>query len=49
MTDRMQIKYFAPVEVYTSDFHPFVLFVQNIDSVIILDITRKGPIKLAVV
>lgn len=46
---QLGVKYFAPLQVYTSDFHPYVLFVQNMDSVIILDITRQGPILLAVV
>lgn len=46
MMDRLGIKYFSPLEIYTSDFHPFVLFIQNVDSVIILDITRRGPILL---
>lgn len=44
---RIGVAYFSPVMVYTSDFHPFVLFVQNLDRVIILDITRTGPILLA--
>lgn len=41
------VNYFSPVHVYTSDFHPYVLFVQCLDRVIILDITKTGPIKLA--
>jgi hypothetical protein len=44
--DKLGVKYFSPIEVYTSDFHPFVLFIHNVDSVIILDITRQGPILL---
>jgi hypothetical protein len=43
---KLGVKYFSPLEIYTSDFHPFVLFVHNVDSVIILDITRQGPIVL---
>lgn len=35
------------MDVYTSDFHPFVLFVQCLDKVVILDITRNGPILLS--
>jgi hypothetical protein len=49
MMDKLGVKYFSPLDVYTSDFHPFVLFIQNVDSVIILDITRQGPILLATV
>ncbi len=44
--DKLGIKYFSPIEVYTSDFYPFVLFVHNVESVIILDITKQGPILL---
>ena len=44
--DKLGVPYFSPLDVYTSDFHPFVLFVQNVDSVIILDITKNGPILL---
>lgn len=36
--------YFSPMDVYTSDYHPSVLFVQCLDRVLILDITRQGPI-----
>ncbi len=43
---KLGVKYFSPIEIYTSDFHPFVLFIHNVDSVIILDITRQGPILL---
>lgn len=44
--DKLGVTYFSPLQVYTSDFHPYVLFIQNVDSVIILDITRNGPILL---
>ena len=44
--DELGVDYFSPLDIYTSDFHPFVLFIQNVDSVIILDITSKGPILL---
>jgi hypothetical protein len=47
MMDRIGVSYFSPINVYTSDFHPFVLFVQCLDRVLILDITKNGPIKLA--
>lgn len=43
---QLGVKYFSPLEVYTSDFHPYVLFIHNVDSVIILDITTNGPILL---
>jgi hypothetical protein len=50
MMDKLGVKYFSPLEVYTSDFHPYVLFIQNVDSVIILDITPSGnPILLEVI
>lgn len=49
MMDKLGIKYFSPLDIYTSDFHPFVLFIQNVDSVIILDITRQGPILLTTI
>lgn len=45
--NRIGVNYFSPIDVYTSDFHPYVLFVQCLDRVLILDITRRGPIKLA--
>lgn len=41
------VTYFSPLVVETSDFHPFVMFIQMTDSVLILDLTRNGPIKLA--
>jgi hypothetical protein len=46
MMDKLGIKYFSPLDVYISDFHPYVLFIQNVDSVIMLDITSQGPILL---
>jgi hypothetical protein len=45
--DRLGVNYFSPIHVYTSDFHPYVLFVQCLDRVVILDITKTGAIKLA--
>ena len=49
MMDKLGVKYFSPLDVYTSDFHPFVLFIQNVDSVIIVDITKQGPILLSTI
>ena len=46
MMDRLGVRYFSPMDIYTSDFHPFVLFVQCLDRVLILDITRQGPLLL---
>jgi len=40
------VKYFSPLVVYTSDFHPSVMFIQTTESVLILDLTRRGPIFL---
>lgn len=47
MMSRLGVNYWAPQHVIISDFHPFVLFVHNLDEVVILDITKKGPILLA--
>lgn len=47
MMDRLGINYFSPIDVKVSDFHPFVLFIQNFDRVIILTITANGPKLLA--
>lgn len=47
MLERLGVNYFAPVDIYISDFHPFVLFIQSMDRVIILSITRNGPRLLA--
>ena len=44
--DKLGVQFFSPVNVYSSDFHPSVLFVQNVDSVIILDITKNGVLLL---
>lgn len=41
------VNYFSPLVVETSDFHPYVMFIQMTDSVLVLDLTRNGPIKLA--
>ena len=45
--DRLGVKFFFPLQVYRSDDYPFVLFIQNLDSVIILDITFPIPTLLA--
>lgn len=47
MMTNLGIKYFSPLQVYTSDFHPSVIFIQTTESVIILDLTRTGPILLS--
>jgi len=45
--DRLGVKYFAPLYLYTSDFHPRYIFIQCIDRVVIIDFTRRGPLLLA--
>ena len=45
--NRVGVNYFSPFDIYTSDFHPSVLFIQCLDRVLIMDITKRGPIKLA--
>ena len=35
------------MDVKTSDFHPFVLFIQCLDKVVIVEITRFGPLLLS--
>ena len=45
--DEVGVKYFSPLQVVTSDYYPYILFIQNIDSVIILDITFPRPQLLA--
>ena len=47
MMDRLGVKYFSPVYLYVSDYHPFVLFIQCMDRVVIIDFTRQGPVLLA--
>jgi len=44
---RIGVHYFSPVQVYTSDFHPYVLFVQCLDRVLILKVAATNIIKLA--
>lgn len=46
MMSKIGVNYFSPMDVYVSDFHPFVLFVQCLDRVVVLDMTRQGPILL---
>lgn len=36
------VKYFSPLQTYVSDFHPYVMFIQNMDSVIIIDFAATG-------
>lgn len=45
--ERLGVDYFAPMDIYISDFHPWVLFIQNLDRVIIVSVTRTGPRLLA--
>lgn len=44
-TDTMKqigVRYFAPLQTYVSDFHPYVMFIHNMDSVIIIDFAATG-------
>ena len=45
--DRLGVNYFSPMDLYTSDFHPGVLFIQNLDRVIIMSWNMEGPHLLA--
>lgn len=45
--NQLGVNYFAPMDIYTSDFHPWVLFIQNLDRVIIVSISRTGVKLLA--
>jgi hypothetical protein len=47
MMNSLGVNYFAPMDIYISDFHPWVLFIQNLDRVIILSISSTGPQLLA--
>lgn len=47
MMNRLGINYFAPMDIYYSDYHPWVLFIQNLDRVIIISVTKTGPQLLA--
>ena len=47
MMDRLGVEYFPPLDVKTSDSHPSVLFIQNIDRVIIVSFNLEGPHLLA--
>ena len=42
MMKRLDVRYFAPLQVEVSDSHPYVLFIQNMDSVIIVDFSLSG-------
>lgn len=39
---RVGVHYFSPLQVYASDFHPYILFIQNMESVLILDFSPTG-------
>jgi hypothetical protein len=41
------VDYFSPIDIFISDFHRNVLFITNLDRIIILSITRQGPRLLA--
>lgn len=45
--DRLGVNYFSPMDIYTSDFHPGVLFIQNLDRVIIVSYNIEGAHLLA--
>ena len=47
MMTKIGVNYFSPMDVKTSDFHPFVLFIQCLDKVVIVEITRFGPLLLS--
>jgi hypothetical protein len=47
MMERIGVDYFSPTDIYISDFHRNVLFITNLDRVVILSITRNGPRLLA--
>lgn len=41
--DRLGVRYFSPIDLYTSDHHPGLIFIQCLDRVVILSYTREGP------
>lgn len=45
--NRIGVDYFSPLQVMASDFHPYVLFIQNIDRVVIVSFNDDGPHLLA--
>ena len=36
------VNYFSPIKVEVSDFHPSVLFIQCLEKVLIIEITKRG-------
>lgn len=40
--DKAGVKYFSPIHVYISDFHPNMLFIQCTDRVLIVDFAVDG-------
>jgi hypothetical protein len=38
----LRIRYFAPLQIYVSDFHPYIMFIHNMGSVIIIDFAATG-------
>lgn len=42
MMYKLGVKYFNPLEVYTSIFHPEVIFIRTPNSVLVLDAGRQG-------
>lgn len=42
MMDRIGVQFFSPVDVFTSDFHPSMLFIQCTDRVLIVDFGPDG-------
>ena len=47
MMGKIGVDYFSPLEVMASDFHPDVLFIRNIDRVLIVSFTQAGSHLLA--
>lgn len=45
--NQLGVNYFAPMDIYISDFHPWALFIQNLDRVIIVSVTQTGVRLLA--
>lgn len=43
---KLGVKYFNPLEVYTSMFHPEVIFIRTPNSVLVLDVDKEGSPKL---
>jgi hypothetical protein len=46
---KVGIKYFSPLQVVTSDFHPYIIFIQSVDRVVIIDFTKQGPLLIDVI